>query len=223
MILLGASSGIGLATARFFSKHGSKIVAADLNPLPEDLANTTYRKVDLTKWNEQFDLFQWTANTFGHIDIAFLNAGVGEIEDVFVDKFDEQGRLKEPEYKVLAVNLIAPINGTKIAIHFMKKQKEPGSIVITGSGKCKSSTLGYHRCGPRKELITLPRLQRCGRHPHVRGGQARCKYHPHSKWCHSLKNVFGSFWDLFGPCELIFRPSSIYDSIWSVLFGPIRA
>lgn len=179
MASLGASSGIGLATTKFFSKHGAQIIAVDLNPLPEPIANTIYRKVDLTNWNEQFDLFQWTANTFGHIDIAFLNAGVGEIEDVFVDKFDEQGRLKEPEYKVLAVDLIAPINGTKIAIHFMKKQKEPGSIVITGSGKCRSllRIFDANHLGNQAS-----RLQRCGRYTHVCSGQARGKYSSACKW-----------------------------------------
>lgn len=92
--------------------------------------------MDVTNWNEQYDLFQWTSKTFGHIDIAFLNAGVAEVENIFVDQFDDQGILKEPRYKTLEVNLKAPINGTKLAIHFMKNQKEPGSIVITGSGKC---------------------------------------------------------------------------------------
>ncbi len=111
-------------------------MSADLNPPPEDTANVTYRKVDLTKWNEQYDLFEWTVKTYGRIDIAFLNAGVAEIENVFVDQFDDGGRLKEPKYSVLAVNLIAPINGFKIATHFMKTQQPAGgSVVITGSGK----------------------------------------------------------------------------------------
>ncbi|KAL4809777.1 hypothetical protein BDV18DRAFT_156162 [Aspergillus unguis] len=134
IIITGASSGIGLAATRFFSTHGAHVIAADVNPLPEEIKNTTFRRVDLTKWTEQLDLFQWTFDKFGRIDIAFLNAGVAEIEDLFVDTFDEGGRLKEPKHKVLAVNLLAPINGTKIAIHFMKKQKQSGSIVITGSG-----------------------------------------------------------------------------------------
>ncbi|OQV02315.1 hypothetical protein CLAIMM_07533 [Cladophialophora immunda] len=135
VIITGGSSGIGLATVKFFSAHGAQIVSADLNPPPEDTANVVFRKVDLTKWDEQYDLFEWTAKTYGRIDIAFLNAGVGEIEDVFLDQCDDQGRLKEPQYSVLAVNLIAPINGFKLAVHFMKKQPEAGSIVITGSGK----------------------------------------------------------------------------------------
>lgn len=88
-------------------------------------------------WAEQVDLFALTLKLHGRIDIAFLNAGVGEDEEVFVDNFDSNGNLEEPEYKVLKIDLIAHINGTKLAIHHMRKQKGGGSIVITGSGKGK--------------------------------------------------------------------------------------
>ncbi|EXJ91554.1 hypothetical protein A1O3_00102 [Capronia epimyces CBS 606.96] len=135
VVITGGSSGIGLAAAKFFSQQGAYVVSADLNPPPEEIANVTFRKVDLTKWDEQYDLFEWVVKTYSRLDIAFLNAGVGEIESVFVDEVDGQGRLKEPKYSVLAVNLIAPISGFKIAVHFMKKQAEGGSVVITGSGK----------------------------------------------------------------------------------------
>ncbi|KIX96495.1 uncharacterized protein Z520_07761 [Fonsecaea multimorphosa CBS 102226] len=134
-LITGGSSGIGLATARFFSQQGAQIVSADVNPPPEDIPNVKFRKTDLTKWDEHYDLFEWTVKTHGRIDIAFLNAGVAEIEDVFVDRLDDNGRLQEPKYSVLAVNLFGPINGFKLAVHFMKKQSEGGSIVITGSGK----------------------------------------------------------------------------------------
>ncbi|CAK7199385.1 hypothetical protein SEUCBS139899_002064 [Sporothrix eucalyptigena] len=137
-IITGASSGIGLAAACFFSSHGARVVAVDINAFPEADTNDNivYRKVDLIKWNEQLDLFQWTFDTYGRIDVAFLNAGVAEIEDVFVDTFDGNGRLQEPQHKVTKINLLATINGTKLAIHFMRKQTQHGSIVITGSGKC---------------------------------------------------------------------------------------
>lgn len=144
--LLGGSSGIGLATVKFFSNQGAQIVCADLNPPPEDIANVAFRKVDLTKWDEQYDLFEWTKTTYGRIDIAFLNAGVAEIEDVFLDKFDDNGRLQEPKYTVLAVNLMAPINGVKLATHYMKKQPEGGSIVVTGSGKSTHSSPDVNVC-----------------------------------------------------------------------------
>lgn len=88
------------------------------------------------------ELFAFIVRQFGRIDIAFLNAGVGEDEEVFVDTYDGKGGLKEPEYKVLKIDLIAHINGTKLAIHHMRRQESGGAIVITGSGKCMFLVVG---------------------------------------------------------------------------------
>jgi NAD(P)-dependent dehydrogenase (short-subunit alcohol dehydrogenase family) len=53
----GASSGIGLATLRRVVKHGGKVYAADLNPLPEpEAASVPFTKVDVTDWKQQVDL-----------------------------------------------------------------------------------------------------------------------------------------------------------------------
>ncbi|ETI26513.1 hypothetical protein G647_03290 [Cladophialophora carrionii CBS 160.54] len=135
VIITGASSGIGLATLKFFISHGARAVAADINPLPPDVDGADFRKTNLTSWAEQVALFDETVKKYGRIDIAHLNAGVGEIENVFVDNVDANGALVEPDFTVLKVNLIAPIVGTKLAIHHMRKQPGGGSIVITGSGK----------------------------------------------------------------------------------------
>lgn len=55
--LLGASSGIGLATLRRIVKHGGKVYAADLNPLPEsEEASVPFSKVDVTDWKQQVEL-----------------------------------------------------------------------------------------------------------------------------------------------------------------------
>ena len=70
------------------------------------------------------------------VTIAQRLTSVLEIEDVFLDRFDDQGRLEEPEHRVLQIDLMGTINGTKLAAHFMKKQHEPGCIIVTGSGKC---------------------------------------------------------------------------------------
>lgn len=158
---LGASSGIGLATVKEFSASGAHIVAADLNPLPQDISNEViFRKTDLGNWNEQVELFELAVSRFGHIDIVFLNAGIYEIEDLFVDKFDEKGRLREPEYSVLKINLLAQIAGTKLAIHHLRKQPGGGAIVITGSGKCtmffsKALRRGLHRTQALSALEVL--------------------------------------------------------------------
>lgn len=133
--LLGASSGIGLATTRLFAAHGTQIVATDINPLPEKISNVTFKKTNLLIWAEQVELFAFTVRQFGRLDIAFLNAGIREDKEVFVNTYNENGVLAEPVYKVLKIDLIAHINRTKLAIHHMRRQEGGGAIVITGSGK----------------------------------------------------------------------------------------
>jgi NADP-dependent 3-hydroxy acid dehydrogenase YdfG len=204
----GASSGIGLAATELFSKHGAYVVAVDLNPPSKHIPNATFHKVDVTKWDEQYNLFASTAEKYGRIDIAFLNAGVGEIEDVFVDKFDDKGRLQEPAHKVLAVNLIAPINGFKIAVHFMKKGNEPGSIVITGSGKCKLSSRTF--LSHRHSLLTVARFQWCWRHTYVCSGQAWCQYTVDS-FQDSADADYSSFWVWYEHYDMISLKSTISD------------
>ena len=114
-------------------------MAVDLVPLPEPLENTTFRKADLTKWAEQYDVFKWTADTFGRIDIAFLNAGVGEIENMFIDTFGDDGRLKEPQHKVIASSLLEAENVCQV-VRFSKKQHN-------GTDLSKVSVeLEAHRC-----------------------------------------------------------------------------
>lgn len=55
--LSGASSGIGLATLRRIVKHGGKVYAGDLNPLPSPEADTVpFSRVDVTDWKQQLEL-----------------------------------------------------------------------------------------------------------------------------------------------------------------------
>lgn len=54
---VGASSGIGLATLRRIIKHGGKVYAGDLNPLPApEAASVPFSKVDVTDWKHQVEL-----------------------------------------------------------------------------------------------------------------------------------------------------------------------
>lgn len=55
--LAGASSGIGLATLRRIIKHGGRVYAGDLNPLPLPEADEVpFTKVDVTDWKQQVEL-----------------------------------------------------------------------------------------------------------------------------------------------------------------------
>jgi NAD(P)-dependent dehydrogenase (short-subunit alcohol dehydrogenase family) len=68
--------------------------------LPQGVAgNVTFQKTDLTKWSDQMDLFGLAISKFGHIDIVFLNAGIYETEDIFVDKFEDNDSSKNPNIR----------------------------------------------------------------------------------------------------------------------------
>jgi short-subunit dehydrogenase len=75
------------------------------------------------------------------IDILLANAGVGEVEDFFLDELDEQGLLKEPKYTVLDVNLKGVLACIKLAVYYFNKNPSSagGKIVMTGSTAGKIS------------------------------------------------------------------------------------
>lgn len=137
-IITGAGQGIGLAAAQLFALHGAIVYIADLHP-PEKLPQrASFVKCDVTKWADLLALFTRVQQEHGRIDTVIANAGIAEVEDLFVDEFDEAtGALREPKHTVIAVNLIGVINTIKLAVHHMRKQSSTGSIILT------SSSAGY--------------------------------------------------------------------------------
>ena len=64
----------------------------------------------------------------------FVNAGIAEYKDQFFnDELDVDGKLKEPDRRVLNVDMDAASDTTKLAIHYLRKNKEGGAIVMTAS------------------------------------------------------------------------------------------
>lgn len=64
----------------------------------------------------------------------FVNAGIAEYKDQFFnDEVDNEGRLKEPDRRVLNIDMDAASDTTKLAIHYLRKNKEGGTITMTAS------------------------------------------------------------------------------------------
>lgn len=132
--MLGASSGIGLATLRRIIKHGGKVFASDLNPLPEpELSSVPFMKVNVTSWKEQVEMFKAAEKKYGKIDHVFANAGIGANFTLLEDDVDENGDLLPPNLSTYNVNLIGCTYTVKLAIHHLKKNQNGGSIVMTAS------------------------------------------------------------------------------------------
>ena len=89
-VITGGGSGIGAATARLYAKHGANVVVSDLNEraateivsgIQSDAGKAVFVKADVSKASECENLVQQTLKTFGRVDIAFNNAGIGGEEN----------------------------------------------------------------------------------------------------------------------------------------------
>src|SRR5437867_543061 len=86
--ITGGNSGIGLATAELFVKHGAKVIITGLNQKTLDEAkakigdNAIVIKADVTNISELDNAYNIGVKTFGKIDIVFANAGVGKFAPV---------------------------------------------------------------------------------------------------------------------------------------------
>jgi NADP-dependent 3-hydroxy acid dehydrogenase YdfG len=80
-LITGATSGIGAATARHAAQAGYKLVLGarsedKLQALKDELG-ALVAKTDVASWEDQQALVAYALDTYGRLDVAFANAGVG--------------------------------------------------------------------------------------------------------------------------------------------------
>ncbi|WP_027998195.1 SDR family oxidoreductase [Sinorhizobium arboris] len=123
VVITGASSGVGQATAEAFARRGSKLVLAARDAAALHEVARTCRELgaqvlvaptDVTNADAVKDLAN-RAMSFGRIDVWFSNAGVGA-----VGRFEETPI--EAHEQVIRINLIGHINDAHAAIPIFRKQ-----------------------------------------------------------------------------------------------------
>ncbi len=134
-LLTGAGSGIGRATAQIFTREGARLVLADvveaggqetLQMVKASGADAIFVKTDVSKSQEVEALVAKAVETYGRLDCAFNNAGIGG-KSVLTHECSE-----EEWNRVLAVNLTGVWLCMKAEITQMLKQGS-GAIVNTSS------------------------------------------------------------------------------------------
>ena len=128
VIVTGASSGIGLATARVFGANGAKVVMAARSldrlqaqaPSVAEPANVLCVQCDVTREEDCRALIEATVARFGRIDVLVNNAGISM-----------RAMFKDLDLKVLHslmdVNFWGTVNCTKAALPYLLSAK--GSVV----------------------------------------------------------------------------------------------
>ena len=131
VIVTGAGSGIGEATARRFSMEGAAVVLVgdhrkNIDAVAKDLPRerTIVQKADVAKLAYMEKVVAATVRRFGALHVMVNNAGVFEGSDVV--------RTKPKEWEhVIAVNLGGVFNGSRAALPQLLKTR--GCIVNTAS------------------------------------------------------------------------------------------
>jgi NADP-dependent 3-hydroxy acid dehydrogenase YdfG len=134
VVITGASSGLGEASARLLSSMGAVVVLAArridrLNSLAEELNGKGGKALaiatDVTKCGQVKSLVDSAVKTFGRIDVIINNAGLmplSPLERLRIDDWD----------RMIDVNIKGVLYGIAAALPYMKQQKS-GHIINVSS------------------------------------------------------------------------------------------
>ena len=144
-LVTGGSSGIGRATSLAFARQGARVAIADREPtgaaetarMIEDIGGTaTVFEIDVTKAAEVASLVERVVQTYGRLDCAFNNAGIGGEVAKTADYPEEEWD------RIIDVNLKGVWLCMKYEIPVMEKQGS-GAIVNTASIYGLAGAAGY--------------------------------------------------------------------------------
>lgn len=134
VLITGASSGIGEATARLLAANGAKVVLGArridrlqkiAGEIREQGGIAEYRKLDVVS-REDFSAFvAFAREKFERIDVIFNNAGVMPVSPMSALKTDEWD-------KIIDVNIRGVLNGIAAVLPIMQAQGS-GHIINTAS------------------------------------------------------------------------------------------
>lgn len=141
VLITGASSGIGEASARLLARMGAHVVLGArhterLEALVTAIRNeggaAHYKQLDVTRLDDMSEFVQFAQKTLGRIDVI-VNAGIMPLSKLEALKVDEWNRM-------IDVNIRGVLHGIAAGLPIMKEQ---------GSGQfINLSSIGGHTVGP---------------------------------------------------------------------------
>jgi len=131
VIVTGASSGIGLATARLLAAHGAKVALVArstdrLNQLAAELPDSIAAPTDMRSVEDIRNMTERVLRRFGRLDVLINCAGRGydaPLEQIDIDKYRE----------LFELDVVGPLIAMQLSIPIMRQQGG-GMIVNVSSG-----------------------------------------------------------------------------------------
>ncbi len=134
VIITGASSGIGEATAKLLASKGAKLVLGArredklkqiVEEIEKDGGQAVYQRLDVTEPSESDAIVRLAKETYGGVDVIFLNAGLMPNSPLSALKTDDW-------HQTVDVNVTGVLNGVAAVLPTFIQQKS-GHIVATSS------------------------------------------------------------------------------------------
>ena len=154
VVITGASSGIGEATAKLLAKNGAKVVLGArrenrLQEISQDIKDAggqaAYRVTDVTNPDDLKALVTLAKKEFGAIDVIYNNAGIMPTSPISALKIDEWNMM-------IDVNLKGVLNGVAAVMPDFTTQKH-GQIITTSSVAGIKSFIGSGVYGATKFAV----------------------------------------------------------------------
>ena len=123
VVITGASSGIGLATAKYF--RDNNFIVYNLSRRQVEERGIKSIKCDVTNTEQVKSAIEQIVKEQNKIDVLINNAGFG------ISGSSENQNIEDVE-KLFKVNFIGAVNVTSCVLPIMRKQKQ-GKIINTGS------------------------------------------------------------------------------------------
>ncbi|MAS06481.1 MAG: oxidoreductase [Ahrensia sp.] len=140
VIITGASSGIGEATAKLLAAKGAKVVLGArreeklkqiVDAIKADGGEAVYQELDVTKPAENDAIVKLAKETFGGVDAIFLNAGLMPSSPVSALKTDEWNQMVD-------VNIKGVLNGVASVMPTFTEQKSGYVLAVSSVAGLKN-------------------------------------------------------------------------------------